>query len=147
MRSVHKIVSGGQTGVDLAAWDVAREFGICFGGYVPAGRMNEAGPIPPQYGCLPETASAETDERTRKNVETSDATLIVFRNNLAGGTLATLEHCIRMRKPFIATDLTMGVTDEWIGSLRSWLERVKPKSLNVAGPRHSEDPAIYSLTR
>jgi len=37
--SVKKIISGGQTGVDRAAFDFALEFGIEIGGYVPRGRM------------------------------------------------------------------------------------------------------------
>ncbi|MGE3778407.1 MAG: putative molybdenum carrier protein, partial [Pirellulaceae bacterium] len=38
---VAKIVSGGQTGVDRAALDVARSLGIPHGGWCPRGRLAE----------------------------------------------------------------------------------------------------------
>ncbi|WP_084676933.1 putative molybdenum carrier protein [Massilia niastensis] len=147
MRSIRKIVSGGQTGADLAAWDVAREFAIPFGGYVPAGRTNENGRIPSEYESLQETASSETVERTKRNVEVSDATLIICRNEPVGGTLTTLEHCKNTRKPAFVADLARGITDDWVRCIGLWLDEMKPNILNVAGPRHSEDPEIYSLTR
>src|SRR4029079_17187266 len=41
-----KIVSGGQTGVDRAALDVALELGIPCGGWCPAGREGEDSSMP-----------------------------------------------------------------------------------------------------
>jgi len=38
---VNKIISGGQTGVDQAALDVAIKLGISHGGWVPRGRMKK----------------------------------------------------------------------------------------------------------
>lgn len=47
--SLSKIISGGQTGVDRAALDVAIELGIMHGGWCPRGRLSESGPIPLTY--------------------------------------------------------------------------------------------------
>jgi len=47
--TVQKVVSGGQTGVDRAALDVALELGLARGGWCPKGRKAEDGRIPPQY--------------------------------------------------------------------------------------------------
>jgi len=41
-----KIISGGQTGADQAALDVAIEFGITHGGWIPRGRKTEDGRLP-----------------------------------------------------------------------------------------------------
>ena len=41
-----KIISGGQTGVDRAALDVALKYRIECGGWCPAGRLDEFGHIP-----------------------------------------------------------------------------------------------------
>lgn len=147
MRCIRKIISGGQTGTDLAAWDVAREFAIPFGGFVPAGRTNENGLIPSKYESIRETTSPETVERTKRNVETSDGTLIICRNKPTGGTLATLEHCRNISKPVFVADVASGVTDDLIRSIELWLDILKPNNLNVAGPRQSEDSGIYALTR
>ena len=44
---IKKIISGGQTGVDRAALDIAIELGIPYSGFCPKGRRAEDGIIPP----------------------------------------------------------------------------------------------------
>lgn len=44
-----KVVSGGQTGVDRAALDAARELELPYGGWLPKGRLTEDGPLPLEY--------------------------------------------------------------------------------------------------
>ena len=73
-----KIVSGGQTGVDRAALDVAIKLGIEAGGWCPRGRRAEDGPIEERYP-LRETWSRTYSQRTEWNVRDSDATLILCR--------------------------------------------------------------------
>jgi len=46
---IKKIISGGQTGVDQAALEVAINLGIDCGGWCPPGRMCETGRIPSAY--------------------------------------------------------------------------------------------------
>lgn len=41
-----KIISGGQTGADRAALDVAIELDIPHGGWIPTGRKTEDGTLP-----------------------------------------------------------------------------------------------------
>ena len=72
------VISGGQTGVDRAALDVALELGIKISGYCPRGRKAEDGKIPAKYPLL-ETDSEDYEARTEKNVEISDGTLILQR--------------------------------------------------------------------
>jgi hypothetical protein len=79
------IVSGGQTGVDRAALDVALEFGIPCGGWCPKGRLAVDGVIPSWYP-LQETQCADYAERTRLNMLDSDGTLILNVGKLTGGT-------------------------------------------------------------
>ncbi len=43
---IKKIITGGQTGVDRAALDVAISFNIIWGGWCPRGRIDENGTIP-----------------------------------------------------------------------------------------------------
>jgi hypothetical protein len=62
-----KIISGGQTGVDRSALDVARELGLPLGGGCPKGRRAEDGPIDLTYP-LQETESPYYPVRAEKNV-------------------------------------------------------------------------------
>jgi len=64
-----KIISGGQTGVDRAALDVALEFGIPCGGWCPKDRKAEDGPIDPRYP-LKETKSPNYPHMTEKKCKT-----------------------------------------------------------------------------
>jgi hypothetical protein len=143
-RRLPKIVSGGQSGVDRAALDVAIRFGLRHGGWCPAGRKAEDGQIPQRYE-LKETPSSEYRERTRRNVIDSDATLIICVGPLTGGTALTLREAKRLRKPHtVANLLRMG--DETSRVIR-WLKRQQPDVLNVAGPRASQHPGIGRLTQ
>jgi Circularly permutated YpsA SLOG family len=65
---VKRIVSGGQTGADRAAWDVALELGLEIGGWVPKGRLAEDGSIPERYTGRREAALADPAVRTVLNV-------------------------------------------------------------------------------
>ena len=136
------VVSGGQTGVDRAAFDAALELGLEIGGWVPKGRVAEDGVIPAKYVGLRETASSEPAERTILNVRDSDATLIVSRGALAGGTLLTFEAAMRLGRPVLHLDLTDKLDTGAASEVRMWLARVRPNIINVAGPRGSEDPTI-----
>ena len=55
---IKKIISGGQTGADQAALDVAIKLNIPHGGWIQKGRKTEEGPLPDQY-LLQEMPSRE----------------------------------------------------------------------------------------
>jgi len=140
---LEKIVSGGQSGADRAALDVAIELGLQVGGWVPRARLAEDGPIPNRYPGLVETDSDDPSRRTVDNVRDSDATLIVSHGALGGGSRLTLEEARRTGKPVLHVDLNELAPASAAERLRRWLADVDPATLNVAGPRASEDAAIY----
>ena len=82
---ITKIISGGQTGADRAALDVAMAHGIPHGGWIPKGRKTEGGPLPTKYQ-LQEMPTNSYPERTEKNVVDSDGTLIISHGELTGGS-------------------------------------------------------------
>ena len=134
-----RIVSGGQTGVDRAALDAALATGIKIGGWCPAGRWAEDGPIPARYP-LRETASSDPAERTRLNVRDSDATLILTIRPPRGGTALTVELANALRRPHQLVDLD---TSTSAAQIADWVRQLDVQVLNVAGPRESEVPGIY----
>ncbi len=70
----NKILSGGQTGVDRAALDVALELGLPIGGHLPKGRKDENGDVlPDKYANMQETDTDDVNVRTELNVQNSDA--------------------------------------------------------------------------
>lgn len=140
-----KIISGGQTGADRAALDFAVAAGIEHGGFVPKGRWAEDGPLPDRYNLV-ETVSEDVNERTERNVRSADLTLILSHGPLTGGSLHTLE-CARLAgRPCMVVDLGGTDIDAAAAMVAAWLAEHRPASLNVAGPRTSDDPQIYGAT-
>jgi hypothetical protein len=136
---VERVVSGGQTGVDRAALDVALDLGIPCGGWCPAGRLAEDGAIPERY-LLRETESASYPERTERNVRDSDATLILYRARMRGGTALTARLARHHGRPCLALEIAAADPD----AIGRWLAEHGVRVLNVAGPRESESPGIHA---
>lgn len=137
------VISGGQTGVDRAALDVAIELGLSHGGWCPAGRWAEDGTIPEHYR-LQETPSSRPEVRTEWNVRDSDATLILARGKLFGGTAFTYQVARERGKPYLVVDLSSPPPP---AEVRDWLVSHGVRRLNVAGPRESNAPGIYEEAR
>jgi hypothetical protein len=136
---LEKVISGGQTGVDRAALDVAAEFAVPSGGWCPRGRRAEDGVIPSAY-ALQETPSTGYPERTAWNVRDSDGTLILARGRPRGGTALTASLARRTGKPVLVVELNGG---GGVQEVRGWLCENRIGVLNVAGPRESEAPGIH----
>jgi hypothetical protein len=134
-----RIISGGQTGVDRAALDVARELEIPCGGWIPKGRRAENGAIPEWYP-LREMPSSRYSVRTAKNVREATGTLILTWEQPTGGTALTVKLARKQGKPFLLADLAQGGDPE---TVRDWIRKNEIKILNVAGPRESQSPGIY----
>lgn len=138
-----KIYSGGQTGVDRAALDAAKQHKIEHGGWCPKGRKAEDGIIDQSY-LLIETNSFDYRERTRLNVQDSDGTLILFKDTLEGGTRYTYDCTIKIQKPTLLINLD---TAPDYKNIINWLRENKISLLNVAGPRESKNPGIYASAK
>lgn len=136
---IRKVVSGGQTGADRAALDVALKLGVPSGGWCPHGRLAEDGPLASIYP-LTETLSCEYSQRTEWNVRDSDGTLVLHRGRLSGGTAFTIELAEQQTKPCLVLDLTKRPD---VRVVLEWVTQHKIQILNVAGPRESSSPGIY----
>ena len=143
---IEKIVSGGQTGADRAALDVALELAIGTGGWIPRGRRAEDGAVPDRYDGLVETASDQYERRTELNVRDSDATAIFSFGPPAGGSALTARVAGSLGKPVLTLDLERDSSGEAIERLQDWLAVTRPRVLNVAGPRASDQPGIAEAT-
>lgn len=133
------VMSGGQTGVDRAILDWAIDNGVTHGGWCPAGRRAEDGPLDSRYQLTP-LASSRYADRTRQNVIDSDATMIFCLGKPSGGTLLTASVASGLAKPL---RLITYCSDASLERTAIWLGRIRPARLNVAGPRASTTPGIY----
>ena len=143
------IVSGGQTGVDRAALDVAIERGIAYRGWCPKGGWAEDRPSPPGvlalYAELRATPDADPRQRTEWNVRDSDRLMVlVDRAGLpvSKGTALAIECAKALAKSHIVIALDAGdakdLASGFVGQGQGLL------AVNIGGPRESEAPGIYA---
>jgi hypothetical protein len=98
---IGKLISGGQTGADIAALDVALRHGFPHGGWCPKGRRSLDGPLPARYQ-LTETPSEGYLQRTKWNVRDSDGTVVfTLAPEATGGSLKTIGFATKLGKPSI----------------------------------------------
>jgi len=139
---IQKIISGGQTGADRAGLDVAIEFNIPHGGWVPKGRKTEIGRLPDKYQ-LREMDTASYPKRTEQNVLDSEGTLIISHGKLNGGSALTRNLAKKHGRPWIHIDMDALSVPDAKKITYAWIHRNNISVLNVAGPRGSKNPKIY----
>jgi Circularly permutated YpsA SLOG family len=138
-----KIISGGQTGVDRAALDVALKHGIECGGWCPTGRVDEFGRIPDRY-ALQELQTGGFTERTLQNVKESDGTIVIYRGKPGGGTEQTVRFCVELKRPHQVIDAVQLSPEDGANFIADFVRNNNIAILNVAGPRQSEWPEGYA---
>lgn len=141
---LEKIISGGQTGVDRAALDAALDNNFPCGGFCPKGHIAEDGIIDARYPLL-EHASNNYAKRTLENVLLSDGTLIIYTQELKGGTALTVRFCEENSKPCDLIDVQQYSVAEATKRALSFIHEYDIKLLNVAGPRKSQWPDGYQF--
>ena len=139
---IKKIISGGQTGADQAALDVAIKLNIPHGGWIPRGRKTENGSLPEKYQ-LQEMPTGSYPKRTAQNILDSDGTLILSHGKLTGGSKLTRDLAAKHSKPHLHVDLSQNSATYSAELIKMWLADNGIKILNVAGSRASGDPDIY----
>jgi len=137
---LHKVISGGQSGVDRAALDAALTASLATGGWCPRGRWAEDGKIDVRYPLRPAPLMRPCC-RTILNVRDSDGTLVLVQSRPKGGTALTTRALGRAR-PRNVVDPTMASS---LRRTRWWLIKQQIGCLNIGGPRASEDPEIHEL--
>ena len=159
------VVSGGQTGVDIAALRAAQCLGFKTGGYAARGFKTQAGyqlGLSPNFGLQEHTGGYSA--RTRANVDLSDATLVIAADMESPGTKLTLEaarifgrplHAIQVQRatnpavkpvfPFepIQSAQIQAARDWILGLIEPAIEKHGFFKLNVAGNATSSAPGIF----
>jgi hypothetical protein len=151
-----KIISGGQTGVDRAALDVAIERAMSWGGWCPKGGWAEDYPDEPgllgKYPELRETPSSRPEQRTEWNVRDSDAVLIIADPkglSVSQGTTCAHAWANHYGKPVLVIDVSRpdaaARAADWLAIQRRRFG--EQMMLGIGGPRESEAPGIYASAR
>jgi len=139
---IEKIISGGQTGAERAALDVAIEMRIPHGGWVPKGRKTEDGRLPEKYR-LRETNAIDYPQRTELNIAESEATLYFTHGEVTDESLLTQSLAKKHNRPCLHIDLDALGDYKAVEVITTWIEARGMKVIFVSGSRASKDPGIY----
>lgn len=142
---VRRIISGGESGVERAALDLAIQLGISHGGWVAAGRLVDDGLLPDQYR-LTEVASVEGPGSAEANLEMSDGVLLMTRGALSGPSAAVHARAQAQNQPHLLIDLDRYTRFQSSLLINAWLKSKQIEILFITGPRDKEQPSIYRDT-
>ncbi|MGB6301111.1 MAG: putative molybdenum carrier protein [Rivularia sp. (in: cyanobacteria)] len=144
---IRKVISGGQSGADVAGLVAAERVGIPTGGTAPLGykccdsktgkTVYKPEVLRDRFG-LSESPSSSYQPRTWTNVTDADVTLI-FGNTNSSGSKLTIKYCVEAKKPYLCNPT--------VEELTGWIQSNKPSVINVAGNREFVNPGIFKSTR
>lgn len=145
---LRKVISGGQTGADIAGLKVAKRFGIETGGLMPFGYKAYDRPHPEYkelYGVEAHTSSSYVP-RTRANARESDGTIRLAYNFDSAGEICTKKAIDDYKKPWFDVELDnfslgvgeFGVNEIVVALALTWIKESNIEVLNVAGNRERE---------
>lgn len=126
-----KIISGGQTGIDSYALDIAKEFNITTGGTACKGWLTEDGPRPDlaNYGLV-QCSEPGYPARTLANIVNSTLTIIIAGPKLGPGSKLTVKLCKEYNVPYLINPNPAEVS--------SIISRQTNPVINFAGTRASK---------
>ncbi len=139
------IISGGQTGADIAGLMAAKEVGFNTGGFAPKGFKTELGSnlmLKSQYH-LKETSSSGYTIRTRMNVEWADINILFSDDSQSKGTLFTISCCKKANKPYLLlSSFDTNAVQSILAFIKPYMGFNKDFTINIAGNRASKAPGI-----
>lgn len=148
------IISGGQSGADLAGNEFAKDKKIptrcyVFKGFKPVNPEDEK--VLKRFKCVnikvkhPKNYVACLKERTEYNVKQADATLIFASYNIQDtrGSKLTWQLCVKHRKPYAIAYI--GDWETAIAQICGCIETHQPAVLNIAGERKLDRKVVRSL--
>ena len=148
-----KLISGLQTGADIAGIKAAKANNIETGGHMPKGFRTEIG-SKPEYADLynaKECHSSNYLERTELNVKQSDCT-IIFDYKSSSGSRQTKRYCQQHNKKYLyLTDNEINKFESCVSLIVSFLENFQFDNLivNIAGNResvaHGIEKRVYKI--
>ncbi len=135
------VISGGQTGADVAGLEAANSVGLMTGGFAPDNFMTVLGPnylLRDRY-ALVEGGSYPT--RTEKNVCASDGTIRFATNFFTAGEQCTLRAINKHHKPYL--DIKLPSAPSAATEVVDFIQRYAITVLNVAGNADRDKTATH----
>jgi hypothetical protein len=137
---LERIISGGESGANQAAWRAARAFGVASGGWMHKGFLTDDG-CRPEFAEQFAAADLPTDAepaRAEQNVWNSDATLW-FGATTTSVAHATVQACQKFARPCLPVYPEAAFEPSHVAT---WIVENRVRTLNVAGNCENDEPGI-----
>lgn len=138
------VISGAQTGADIAGLKAAKQCGLKTGGYIPKGFLTLDG-NKPEYAKLydiKQTLTYKYPERTELNAKTSDATIWFGENKWSAGKQCTFKFIKKHNKPSLDLDTKKLPKPDVV---IKWIKDNNVKTLNIAGNSEQTTKGIEEI--
>jgi hypothetical protein len=140
----YKIISGGQTGADIAGLKSAKIHNLETGGYIPKGFLTLDGNKPEyqQLYNLIETKTTYYGDRTKLNVVNSDCTIWFGENKTSNGKICTFKNIKKYNKPHLDIDIKDMPKNS---DVYLWISQNNFKIINIAGNSETTSNGIQKI--
>lgn len=140
---LNTVISGGQTGADIAGVKAAKQFGLATGGMLPRGFLTLDG-LHPEYAQLYSMTEHYSDKyppRTKANVRDSDGTIRFAAKWESYGEQCTKNAISQHSKPYFDVDVVRADAPA-PQAVVDWILANQIEILNVAGNSEKSVPGI-----
>jgi len=149
-----KIISGGQTGADIAGLWAAKLFNISTGGWAPKSFITTAGNHPEMAETFNmREHSGNYRDRTITNIKDANLTIICSQK-MSAGTKLTINQCQKLKKPYYVfwfdpTNINQADEDIFI-KMRNYIKNsnmiYEDFTLNIAGNSTKNSTRAFEFT-
>jgi hypothetical protein len=142
---INKIISGGESGVEQAALDIAMKMDIARGGWITSRQKEELGQKTERYALseMPDVNYARVAEH---NVSDSNGVLIISRGELITNAALHQRIAQKLKRPSLLIDLNKTVEFQASEQISAWIVRHRIRILNITGHKESDDSRFYETT-
>lgn len=143
---IRRIISGGQSGVERAALDVAHRLFMDYGGWVAGWLAEEDESLIKTYR-LHILREGNYVQVTERNILDADGVLIIAQGEPTGTAGLYRRLAERHRMPWFYVDLDAVPAFEASRQVEAWIGKHRIEALTVTGPRESRTVDLYRLTQ
>jgi hypothetical protein len=142
---IKKIISGGQSGVEMAALDAAIKLNIPHEGWCHRGKRTESGVLPEAHQLKPIEMPSYHD-RLEKNIIDSDGTVILSHGQLVIGSKIIRDMANKNGKPCLHVDLSSCTMNHAASSIRKWITNNDIETVYFTGSKSVGESMIHEET-
>ena len=140
-----KIVSGAESGVELAAMDLALRLGMACGGWTPKEPASTRIEFNRKYN-LRATPAIGYQQAVEHNVQDADGLLLITRGGMNPKSRYAAKTALSHQKQLLHADLQQHSQFEAASLISSWVKIQRPGQLYITGTNAVDDQTIYQHT-